>query len=122
MKPLIPEYTSDPRFSVLCLSTVDLYATDPLKACRLALKLTARLDWRSRLDACDALLGTFGTEGIRGKWQNGYWCDIVASYCNTGDSYALTILCVRDDWENGRFIVSTVGDWVEKNSRRFGII
>lgn len=102
----------------------DLYRQDPVKACRLALRRTANVDWRNRLEAIDKLLGTFGTEAIRGDWQNGYWCDIVAAYCNTGDTYALTVLHVRGDnsWnEQGRFIVSSWGDWVEKNQEKYAI-
>lgn len=101
----------------------DLYCTDPLKACRSALARTRKVRWQDRLEAIDKLLGTYGTEAIRGEWQNGYWCDIVAAYCNTGDTYALTVIHVRGDGWNpaGRFIVSTMGDWVEKNTRRYRI-
>jgi len=103
----------------------DLYGKDPVKACRLALRRTVNVPWRDRLEAIDKLLGTFGTEAIRGEWQNGYWCDIVAAYCNTGDSYAVTVLHERGDssWrEEGRFIVSSMGDWVERNERKYAIV
>lgn len=102
----------------------DLYRQDPVKACRRALRLTVNIPWKERLEAIDKLLGTCGTEAIRGEWQNGYWCDIVATYCNTGDTYALTVIHVRGDgsWnEPGRFIVSSWGDWVERNERRYGL-
>lgn len=99
----------------------DLYATNPLKACRKALRMTANVNPHDRLELIDALLGTYGTEAIRGDWQNGYWCDIVAHYCNTGDTYALTVMEVRTDFGGSRFIVTSFGDWVEKNSKRFGI-
>ncbi len=101
----------------------DLYATNPLKACQLALSRTRNVDWKTRLEAINILLGTFGTEAINGEWQNGYWCDIVAAYCNTGDTYALTVIHVRgDSWNpQGRFIVSTMGDWVERNERKLSI-
>jgi len=97
----------------------DLYSSDPVKACRLALRRTRHLPEQDRLEACNALLGTFGTEAIRGEWQNGYWCDIVAAYCNTGDTYATTILQVRGDWPGARsrFIVSSWGDFVEKHEK-----
>jgi len=100
-----------------------LYISNPVKACRTALRLTAKEPWKDRLEKCNALLGLHGTEAIRGNWQNGYWCDVVAAYCNTGDSYAVTIIHVRRDGFNpcGRFIVSSMGDWVEKNQRKFGI-
>lgn len=102
----------------------DLYKTNPVKACRLALRRTRHLAWQKRLDAIDKLIGTFGTEAIRGEWQNGFWCDVVAAYCNTGDSYAVTVLHVRgDSWRQpqGRFIVSTLRDFVERNQTRYNI-
>lgn len=37
-------------------------------------------------------------------------------YCNAGDMYAVTVIYDR---EKGRFIVSTVGDVIERNPRRF---
>lgn len=102
----------------------DLYATDPVKACRLALRRTASVPENDRLDAIDKLLGTFGTEAIRGEWQNGYWCDIVAAYCNTGDTYAVTVIQVRGKYSfnRSRFIVSTMGDFVERNQERLMIL
>lgn len=104
-------------------SLADLYASDPAKACRLALRRTRNVPCWERLQAIDQLLGTFGTEAIRGEWQNGYWCDVVAAYCNTGDTYALTVLHVRGQgWhEQGRFIVSSWGDWAERNGEKYGV-
>lgn len=101
----------------------DLYCTDPLKACRKALRLTRNIPERDRIDKINELLGMHGTEAIRGEWQNGYWCDIVAVYCNTGDTYALTVIQVRGEsrFESSRFIVSSWGDWVEKNSEKYQI-
>lgn len=101
----------------------ELYKTDRLKACRLALKRTASEPWKTRLEKINGLLGLYGTEAIRGEWQNGYWCDIVAAYCNTGDSYDLTVIHVRGDGWNpaGRFIVGTMGDFVERNQTKLGI-
>lgn len=101
----------------------DLYKTDPQKACRLALRRTAALPEQNRLEAIDGLLGTYGTEAIRGDWQNGYWCDIVAAYCNTGDTYALTVLQVRGDFAGcrSRFIISSMGDFVERNQEKYQI-
>lgn len=102
----------------------DLYRTDPRKACRLALRRTRNVPENERLAAIDKLLGAFGTEAIRGEWQNGYWCDIVAAYCNTGDTYALTVLQVRGEgsWQRSRFLVTTWGDWVERNEQRYGLL
>ena len=102
----------------------DLYATDPVKACRLALRRTARIHENERLEKINSLLGLHGTEAIRGDWQNGYWGDIVAAYCNAGDTYDVTVIQVRGEcrYDNSRFIVSTVGDFVERNEKKLGII
>lgn len=101
-----------------------LYAVDALKACRRALALTRGVPVNDRLDAINDLLAMHGTEAIRGEWQNGYWCDIVAAYCNAGDTYALTVLQVRGEWSgaSSRFIVGTVGDFVERNGKRLGVL
>ena len=99
------------------------YLVDPKAACQAALRLTRNVRWQDRLEAINDLLGLHGTEAIRGEWQNGYWCDIVAAYCNTGDTYALTVIHVRGErWnEAGKFIVSSWGDWVEKHGEKFGV-
>lgn len=101
-----------------------LYCSNPLRACRLALRRTTALPECDRLDAINKLLGLHGTEAIRGDWQNGFWCDIVACYCNTGDTYGLTVLQVRGDWSGARsrFFVGNVGDFVERNQKRYGLI
>lgn len=102
-----------------------LYSSDPLAACRLALSATRGHDWKTRLDEINTLLGLHGTEAIRGDWQNGYWCDIVAAYCNTGDSYGLTVIHQRGESrfnEAGRFFIGTMGDFVERNEKKLGIL
>jgi hypothetical protein len=105
-------------------SLADLYRENPVKACRLALRRTAHLPETDRLEEINRLLEMCGTEAIRGEWQNGYWCDIVAAYCNAGDPYDVTVIQVRGDcsWNPSRFIVSTFGDWVEKNEERFSLM
>jgi hypothetical protein len=99
----------------------ELYASNPLKACQLALRRT--VDSKDRLEAINELLGLYGTEAIRGEWQNGYWCDIVAAYCNTGDTYALTVIELRGDGfsRSSSFLISTIGDFVERNQEKYGI-
>lgn len=102
----------------------DLYSQNPRKACQLALRRTVNVPEQDRLEAINDLLGLFGTEAIRGDWQNGYWCDIAAVYCNTGDTYGTTVIQIRPDWSGGRsrFIVSTMGDFVERNEKRLGLV
>ena len=101
----------------------DLYRENPVKACRSALRRTAHLPEETRLEKINALLGMHGTEAIRGEWQNGYWCDIVAVYCNAGDTYDTTVIQVRGESSHlaSRFLVGSFGDWVEKNSKKYGI-
>lgn len=98
----------------------DIYKVNPLKACRMALRKTAKVPERERLEAIDKLLETCGVEAIRGEWQNGYWCDIVACYCNTGDTYATTVMQVRTDFGGSRFIITSWGDWIERNGEKAG--
>jgi hypothetical protein len=47
----------------------------------------------------------------------------VAAYCNAGDTYDTTVIHVRGDGWNpaGRFIISSWGDWFEKNERKYGL-
>ena len=123
--------TSRGQYTLKCTKTgktitapyADDYRRDPVKACRKALRRTADVAENDRLEVINLLLGTHGTEAIRGEWQNGYWCDIVAAYCNTGDTYAVTVIQKRGEcsFDNSRFFVSTVGDFVERNSKRLGI-
>lgn len=100
-----------------------LYCTDPAAACRLALRRTAHMR-SGRMEKINEMLGTHGVESIRGEWQNGYWCDIVATYCNAGDTYDITVMEVRGEsrYQNSRFLVTSYGDWVERNQEKYGIL
>tara|TARA_R110000868_G_scaffold210129_3_gene460115 strand:- start:671 stop:1003 length:333 start_codon:yes stop_codon:yes gene_type:complete len=102
---------------------IDLYARDPIKACKAALRKTSDTPEHERLDQINALLGMHGTEAIRGEWQNGYWCDIVAIYCNTGDSYAPTVIQLRGDssYRKSTFRVQCWADFIEKNGKRLAL-
>lgn len=102
----------------------DLYRTDPVKACQIALRSTKKVPEKERLQAINALLRMHGTEAIRGEWQNGYWGDIVAAYCNAGDTYSITVIQIRGDtmFNKSRFIISSFGDWVEKNQNKYSIV
>ena len=99
----------------------DLYRTDQVKALKKALARTWDMRPGERMEAISNLIGGYGVEAIRGNWQNGYWCDIVANYVNVGDTYNLTVMHVRGDSQAGRFIVSSWGDWVEKNGEKYGV-
>ena len=65
-----------------------------------------------KLAAINEALGGYGIEAVRtSKWKNGYWCDILCSYVNMGDSNIPTVIHHR---KHG-FMVSSIGDVIEKN-------
>jgi hypothetical protein len=68
--------------------------------------------------ALDAELGTHGTEAIRGDMWNRFYCDAVAIYLNTGDTYATTLIF---DIPARRWIVASLGSFVESKQRTYGI-
>jgi hypothetical protein len=65
-----------------------------------------------KICAINQILEGYGIESVRtSKWKNGYWCDILCSYVNMGDSYIPTIIHHR---KHG-YMVSSIGDVIEKN-------
>lgn len=72
------------------------------------------------LEAANALMNAHGIEAIRGDYHvDNYYYDIVALYVNTGDTYNPTLLYETD---TDRFTLTTLGDWVERNERKYRII
>jgi predicted RNase H-like nuclease len=68
------------------------------------------------MEAINVVLETYGVESLRdANYWDSYYCDHVAIYANMGDTYDTTILYDRD---NGRFIVTSYGDWIETEERR----
>ena len=61
--------------------------------------------------AVDEALGTFGVEAIEGEWIDHYHHNIQAVYCNTGDTYASTVLLCH---KRRRFMITSWGDYVER--------
>jgi len=61
-------------------------------------------DWAAHLEKVDKILGTHGVEGIREHGQE-------IEYCNTGESYALTVM-----YHNGKLKLGDWGSIVEKYS------
>ncbi len=99
-----------------------LYRTDPQRACRLALRRIMRatkIGRETAISEVSRLLGLYGAEAIRGEWQGGYWCDIVAEYANAGDAYACTVLY---DVRTGRYLVTSYGDWIEREERNGRVV
>jgi hypothetical protein len=68
------------------------------------------------MEAINIELGFYGVECLRdGNYWAQYWCDNIAMYANTGETYAPTILF---DTDKCRYIVSDVGTWMEAEERR----
>jgi len=71
------------------------------------------------LDFVNQTLNGHGVEAIRGDYHvDNYYYDIVALYVNMGDTYNSTILYETD---NDRFLLTSWGDWVERNDRKYRI-
>ena len=70
------------------------------------------------LHAMNEVLEGFGTEAIESPdYQvDRYHYGIVAVYVNRGDTYEPTVLY---ETETGRFRLTSWGDWVERNERRY---
>ena len=71
--------------------------------------------------ALDAEIGGHGIESVRGEkapWD-AFYCDTVALYVNTGDTYAPTLLF---DVPLRRWSVTDIGTFVERKQRTYGII
>lgn len=99
----------------------DMYRENPVKACRTAIRKTAHINNVSdRMEEINKMLGMYGVEAINGeKYVSHYWQNCVALYANAGDTYTLTVLIPTN---TGRPIVTTWGDWVERNERKYGIL
>jgi uncharacterized protein (TIGR02996 family) len=64
------------------------------------------------------LMHGFGVEAISGdRWDN-YFGNAVALYVNTGDSYKATVLYNIVD---NRYQLTTMGDFIERYQRQYGI-
>lgn len=65
-----------------------------------------------KMAALNTLFDMHGVEAIRseGEWVDSYHGDIIATYLNTGDTYAATVLL---ESESGEFVVTSFGDWLE---------
>jgi hypothetical protein len=64
------------------------------------------------MHAINQVLEGYGIESVRtSKWKNGFWCDVLCTYINMGDSYIPTVIYHR---KHG-FMVASIGDIIEKN-------
>lgn len=71
-----------------------------------------------KLAALDEILGTYGAEALRieGAWVDRFYGDIVATYLNTGDTYAPTLLL---DHESSVWKLTSWGDFYESAEARY---
>lgn len=71
------------------------------------------------LNYVDDMIHGHGVEAIRGDYHvDNYYYDIVGLYVNTGDTYNATLVY---DTDREKFVLTTMGDWVEKNERKYKI-
>lgn len=66
-----------------------------------------------KLEALNEIIDGYGTESIEGDYVDSYYMDIRYIYINKGDTYQGTIVF---DTANSKFILSSWGDIVEKDS------
>lgn len=72
---------------------------------------------RGAMDKINTLIGGHGVEVIRSPdAYDNYYGDAVAEYVNTGDTYNATVV---HDIRTGKFLLTTMGDYVEKNEKRY---
>lgn len=62
--------------------------------------------------AANEILETHGVEAIQGEWVDHYNQDIRYTYCNTGDTYAATLIY---DTAKDRYLLGSWGDLVEND-------
>ena len=102
-------------------NTIDaesLYSTDPIRACRLALRRTRNASSpEERLEQINIMLGMFGVEVVRGEYNGAYFGDARAEYANAGDPYAPTVFLLLDE-HFPRFAVMSLGDYAEREMMR----
>lgn len=67
------------------------------------------------MKAFDAELKGCGVEAIEGRYVDRYHQNIQATYINFGDTYDATIVY---DNEQGRYTLTTLGDWIEQHHNR----
>jgi len=71
------------------------------------------------LEAANTMLNGHGIEPINGDYHvSNFYMDIVALYVNMGDTYIPTLLYETD---TQKFLVTSWGDWVERNQKKYRI-
>ena len=79
-------------------------------------------DLQRAMEAIDKLLDNHGVETLSkagyDEDYSSYWGNSVAIYSNSGDTYNSTILF---DLVGNRWMVTTVGDFVERHGDKYGV-
>lgn len=92
--------------SIQTLMRIDGVTQEIARQVRVIMDGPRTVEGRTRMERIDAIIGTHGVEYIpagRGAQSP------AITYCNTGDTYGVTVLRV-----NERFRVGCWGDWVER--------
>ena len=91
----------------LCTGDIDpdTYCADYIRQCGHYPREAERT-----MEAINIVLEGYGVEGINGQWLDNYYCDIIATYVNMGDTYDATILF---DHATGNYRLTSFGDYVE---------
>ena len=100
----------------------DHYRLDPKIAGKInALKKNARThnEVDLALEEINRLIEGYGVEVVRGRpWVDHFYQDINLLYVNMGDTYAPTVIY---DTLKERFYITTWGDIIERQVKRFDI-
>ena len=71
------------------------------------------------MKAINGLLDGHGVEAVRADYHvDRFHFDIVASYVNMGDMYVCTVIY---ETETGRFVMTDLGTWIERNGEKYGV-
>lgn len=82
--------------------------------------LAGQLEAEQAMEELNDVLDFHGVEAITGDYHvDRYHFNIVATYCNAGDSYRTTVLY---ETETGEFHLVSWGDWVEQNQEKYRIV
>ncbi len=104
--------------SKMSRSLEDEFNANPTSTLKKAMKMTIGMNPEERLQEINDMVGGYGVESIEGNGNSRYWMDTVALYINMGDTYNTTLLYNTD---LDKYTITTWGDWVERNQRRYGI-
>lgn len=104
--------------SEMTRSLEDEFDANPTSTLKKAMKMTIGMNPEQRLQKINDMVGGYGVESIEGDGDSRYWMGTVALYINMGDTYNTTLLYNTD---LDKYTITTWGDWVERNQKRYGI-